>query len=170
MHNIHSDVKNISCGVPQDSVLGPLLFLTYINDLPNISDKLEFFLFADDTNIYYEANDLDSIQRVMNNELKKLQDWLITNRLALNISKTNFTIFSAPNKPLKNITLLMSKKAIEEKKCIKYLGVTIDSKLGSRISRAIGIFYKIRNFVTKSILINLCYSLIYPFLIYAVHI
>ena len=65
--------------------------------------------------IYYEANDLDSIQRVMNDELKKLQDWLITNRLALNISKTNFTIFSAANKPLKNITLLMSKKAIEEK-------------------------------------------------------
>ena len=129
IHNIHSDVKNISCGVPQGSVLGPLLLLIYINDLPNISDKLEFFLFADDTNIYYEANDLDSIQRVMNDELKKLQDWLITNRLALNISKTNFTIFSAPNKPLKNITLLMSKKAIEEKKCIKYLGVIIDSKL-----------------------------------------
>ena len=84
LHNIHSDVKNISCGVPHGSVLGPLLFLIYINDLPNISDKLEFFLSADDTNIYYEANDLDSIQRVMNNELKKLQDWLITNRLALN--------------------------------------------------------------------------------------
>ena len=105
IHNIHSDVNNISCGVPQGSVLGPLLFLIYINDLLDISDKLEFFLFADDTNIYYEANDLDSIQRVMNDELKKLQDWLITNSLALNISKTNF-IFSAPNKPLKNIALL----------------------------------------------------------------
>ena len=72
----------------------------------------------------------------------------------------------------------MSKKAIEEKKCMKYLGVIIDSKLSffqhtgsiEKISRAIGIFYKIRNFVTKSILINLYYSLIYPFLIYSVHI
>ena len=73
----------------------------------------------------------------------------------------------------------MSKKAIEEKTCIKYLGVIIDSKLSffqhagsikKKISRAIGILYKIRNFVTKSILINLYYSLIYPFLIYAVHI
>ena len=124
IHNIHSDVKNFlwcSTGLCARAI--------YINDLPNISDKLEFFLFADDTNIYYEANDLDSIQRVMNDELKKLQDWLITNRLALNISKTNFTIFSAPNKPLKYVTLLMSKKAIEEKKCIKYLGVIIYSKL-----------------------------------------
>ena len=106
IHNIHYDVKNISCGVPQGSVLGPLLFLIYINDLPNISDKLKFFLFADDTNIYYEANDLDSIQRVMNDEFKKLQDWLITNRLALNISKTNFTIFSAPKNPLKILHFL----------------------------------------------------------------
>ena len=58
----------------------------------------------------------------MNDELKKLQDWRITNRLALNISKTNFTIFSAPNKPLKNITLLMNKKAIEDKKMYKIFG------------------------------------------------
>ena len=74
----------------------------------------------------------------------------------------------------------MSKKAIEEKKCIKYLCVIIDSKLSffqhtgsikkKKILRAIGIFYEIKNFVTKTILINLYYSLIYPFLIYAVHI
>ena len=83
-----SEVKSIKCGVPQGSVLGPLLFLLYINDLPHVSTKMRFFLFADDTNLYYESNDLKKIEVVVNREMNKIFQWLCSNRLALNILKT----------------------------------------------------------------------------------
>ena len=158
---------------------GQLLFLLCINDLPNISNQFEFFLFADDTNIYFEANNLEKIQEVMNKGLKLLREWLIANRLALNVTKTNFTIFSPPNKPCINITLLINKKAIEQKEYVKYLGVLFDSKLSfchhissikKKISRAIGIMHKMKSYVSKNVLTCLYYSLIYPFLIYAIPI
>ena len=90
------DQLEISCGVPQGSVLGPLLFLIYINDLPNVSKFLPFFLFADDTNIYFKSHDLTRLQKIMNRELKKVKKWLDANRLALNIDKTNFVVFHPP--------------------------------------------------------------------------
>ena len=177
INNTNSDTQHITCGVPQGSVLGPLLFLLYINDLPNISYQFELFLFADDTNIYFEANNLDKIQEFMNKGLKLLREWLIANRLALNVSKTNFTNFSPPNKPCINITLLTNKKAIEQKEYVKHLGVLLDSKLSfchhissikKKISRAIGIMHKMKSYVSKNVLTCLYYSLVYPFLIWGV--
>ena len=83
----------VTHGVLQGSVLGPLLFLIYINDLPNVSKCLTFFLFAEDTNIYYESSDLLSIQKIVNREHRKVRKWLEANRLALNIENTNFVLF-----------------------------------------------------------------------------
>ena len=176
INGIDSELKDLTCGVPQGSVLGPILFLLYINDLPNIS-KLHFFLFADDTNIYLESDDLKKLETTMNKELNKLHEWLRINRLSLNISKTNYVIFCPINKPKISITILIDKKAILEVKYVKYLGILIDSQLTFRnhigeltkkIARTIGVLYKVRPFISSKILTNLYYAIIYPFLLYGI--
>ena len=157
---------------PRDRVLDHL-FLIYINDLPNISEVLHFYLFADDTNIYYEAETLKKLETVINRELRKLDTWLIVNRLSLNIAKTKFLVFHPYNKPRKQmITLKIHKKAISESEYIKYLGIMVDStlswnihnKISKTISRATGLLYKIRPFVNNKTLKTLYYSLVYPHL------
>ena len=85
--------KKTLFGVPQGSVLGPLLFLIYINDIYRASHKLNFFLFADDTNILYTDKNLKSFKSVVNEELGKVLVWLNVNKLSLNTGKSNFVIF-----------------------------------------------------------------------------
>ena len=175
LNGANSKTENVICGVPQGSVLGPLLFLLYINDLPNVSKKLKFYLFADDTNIYYESKSLKNLEKTMNKELEKLYEWLSINRLSLNISKTNFVIFMPPCKPKIPVTILINKEAIEESSNVKYLGILIDSRLSfkfhidelkKKVSRSVGVLYKLRHYVTSKILTNVYYAIIYPFLAY----
>ena len=86
--------------------------------------KAYFFIFADDTNIYYESSDILEIQKTVNKELKKVQKWLDANQLALNIEKTNFVLFHSPrNKPVSQIILKFGKKKINQENCVKFLGL-----------------------------------------------
>ena len=96
----NSSYHNIKCGVPQGSILGPLLFLIYVNDLRNVSKALDFILFADDTNIFFLHKNLNILEKTLNEELPKLTDWCLANtsKLSINYKKSNFMIFKSKQK------------------------------------------------------------------------
>ena len=92
--NSVSTKQSISCGVPQGSVLGPLLFLLYVNDFCNCSSVLDLHLFADDANLFYSDKKLPDLELVLNIELQKVHIWLCSNKLiSLNVNKSNFVVF-----------------------------------------------------------------------------
>ena len=173
-----SDYKQISCGVPQGSVLGPLLFLRYINDFNTSSNQLDFHLFADDSNLFYAHKSLLGLETTVNNELQEVFNWLCANILSLNVEKSNYAIFHPPQKLLNySINLKINNQTLMHKNSIKYLGIMIDSHLNwksqvnyisTKIKRNIGFLSKIRHYVNLKTLTNLYYSLIYPFLIYGI--
>ena len=82
-----------TCGVPQGSILGPLVFLLYINNLPDACPVLDPILYADDANLLYSNNDIETLFSIVNMELEKISEWFKANKLSLNIKKTNYTLF-----------------------------------------------------------------------------
>ena len=91
-NSFKSSYKEISCGVPQWSILGPLLFILYVNDIINTSTELEFVLFADDTTITYSHTDILSKFDLINKELQEVNNWFKANKLSVNASKTNYML------------------------------------------------------------------------------
>ena len=106
-----STLLNVTCGVPQGSILGPKLFILYINDICNASTSLEFILFADDTNVFYSGVDIQTICECISRELDKLHVWLSVNKLSLNVDKTNFILFGN-RKNIDNVCISMNNSII----------------------------------------------------------
>ena len=123
-----SEIGYIKCGVPQGSVLGPLLFLLYVNDITESSNILKFFLFADDTTLFYSDKTNAETENTLNTELHKISDWLAANKLSLNVGKSNFIIFSLGNNK-KSLNILINNLPVSEKTVTKYLGILMDNKL-----------------------------------------
>ena len=169
INNTISKPLKVTCGVPRGSVLGPLLFLLYINDIYKSSKQLSFHLFADDTAIYYSHDNIHSLQKNINIELTKVALWLNANKLSLNVSKSCFILFHPPQKKLPKISLAINDLPIPEKTSVKYLGVILDQHLtwkehvqhaNMKIHKGMGILYKVRYFVTSQILRSFYFAFI----------
>ena len=154
----NSTELKINCGVPQGSILGPLLFLLYSNDIYSSSEILDFRLFADDTSILFADKSLDAIERTVNYEMKNVSEWLLANKLSINVAKSHFFIVR-PHKNNRVINQKINDENLKQETSSKYLGVLIDDKLNwkhhtnqlnTKISKSIGILYKLRHLVPKT--------------------
>ena len=135
LNNVSSSYKPITCGVPQGSILGPLLFILYINDIVQCSEVLYFILFADDTNIMYADNSINNLTLTVNRELNKLACWFKANKLSLNLKKTVFMMFGSKKLSATQncINVVIDGCTIEQMHSTKFLGVYIDGKLNWKV-------------------------------------
>ena len=186
-----SDLHNIICGVPQGSILGPLLFILYVNDITNTSDVLEFILFADDTTILYSHDNIPSQINSINRKLLEVSNWFKANKLSVNASKTNFMILGTPHmtkcnndinnstgEPLSNtFNVVLDGTELARVKKTKFLGLIIDENLTwkyhidsvtNRISCNIGVINKLKSFIPEKILYSLYFSLVLPYINYGI--
>ena len=173
-----SDMKSIRNGVPQGSILGPLLFLIYINDFPNSSKLFNFLMYADDTTLFCCLEDIksDNKELVLNNELQRVHSWLKANRLSLNVKKTKYMLFRKQKRTdIRELNLRISNDAIQPVDDFNFLGLHINSKLNwethtnvisKRMSRAVGVIKKLQLVFPKTILLTIYNALILPHINY----
>ena len=166
--------KKITTGVPQGSILGPLLFLLFINDLCDISNIINFLLFADDTNLFGSDKSMENLTNCFNRELKVLNSWFLANKMYLNIEKSNFMVFGH-NTLNTDIKLNINEHELKQVECSLFLGVKVDkalkfkehiSHIEKKVAKGIGVLYRLKDKLNERSLLILYNTLIYPYLNY----
>ena len=157
VNGVTSHLVTVPCGIPPGSVLGPILFLLYINDFHKCSSLFDFHLFADDAKLFYRHRDIAILRQHINTELKNVNIWLYSNKLSLNIEKSSYVVFHPSQKKITDdFNLVIDDVFLKKEKSIKYLGVFIDSNLSwkpqieyisKKPKRSLGILSKIRYYV-----------------------
>ena len=123
-----SEATKMPVRIPQGSILGPLLFLIYVNDLPDCHLASDIILYADDTVIYYSTKNVSDLDHHINADLRTVSEWFSRNLLTLNISKCNFVIFGSPKKlnHIQDILVEVEGTCIERTQSFKCLGMTFN--------------------------------------------
>jgi hypothetical protein len=182
--DVNSDKRPIFTGVPQGSILGPLLFLIYVNDIHNASKNASLKLFADDTNICIAKDNLSDLFSTSNIVCNEISKWFVCNRLSVNSSKSAYMLFY-PSKyddeyiVDQNLELLFDGQKLSRMNCVKFLGLLIDDKLTFRnhinhvtgkINSANSMLYKRRDLIPLSCRRNLYFALINSHIQYGVEL
>uniref|UniRef100_A0A8C6M161 Reverse transcriptase domain-containing protein n=1 Tax=Nothobranchius furzeri TaxID=105023 RepID=A0A8C6M161_NOTFU len=173
-----SGLREIQCGVPQGSVLGPKLFIMYINDICRVSQVLKFVLFADDTNVFCSGVELQQVLDVVTQEINKLKKWFDVNKLSLNLEKTKFMLFGNESR-YNELDIVINNVKIERVYEIKFLGVVIDSRIcwkphikyvRGKLARGIAILGKAKYIFNQKALYILYNTMLLPYLSYCVEV
>ena len=172
VNNTSSDFQKITCGVPQGSILGPLHFLCYVNDMSrSISGECKLMLYADDSAILYSHKDPRVISERLGQELESCSKWLVDNKLSLHLGKTESILFGSKRKlkKIKDFFVTCNGQTINNQKSVKYLGVMLDQELSGeaianevikKVNARLRFMYRQGYFLTSSMRKKSCNSLI----------
>jgi hypothetical protein len=176
LNETSSQMQTITTGVPQGSILGPYLFLIYVNDFHNCSNEFSMIHYADDTTLTTTISTSQSTDHI-NSQLKNIYNWLKANKLVLNINKTKYMIFHTPQRKITPPKLHINNFPIQRVQDFNFLGITINQhmtwkthiqKISTKIAKTNGVLNKLKNHVPNYILLKIYHSLILPHLNYGI--